>query len=173
LDNYIVADVAPWKAAIEGAARCQFEPQGWLTGYTEAVVQRAQSEAVAMVEVRYFPSGRMPRALLGGIYRASDTAGVDLAIGHTGRFAPNGLTCEGLLGEETLVGLPIEFAEAALHGFVQNDAQLPLAGSKWCAAAITLTHRSRCSTTLVSYYDWPSRRAFAENDAPNLILSRY
>ena len=109
-----------------GDAPCGFVPIDWLKDDVEASSDPVVSGITLTVEVRYFPSGRMPWALLGARFDPSPGRVVEFEVGHTGQ-SPMGSapSCQGPLGRPLVPALPLEVARGAMAGLIGCNEPLP------------------------------------------------
>ena len=116
-----------WEAsAIVGDAPCGFVPIDWLKEDVDASSDPVASGVTLTVEVRYFPSGRMPWALIGGQFEPSSDGPVEFVVGHSGETkVGEARSCQGPLGRRLVPALPLEFARGAISGFGRCSAPLP------------------------------------------------
>lgn len=118
--------VGAWHVAAEvGAPRCGVAPAGWYRKFEpDSTSYSATATVSATVDVQWRSSGLIPRALVSGLWRPSNTGSLTIEVGHTGPLTlESAKRCDGLLGMQLVHGLPEEFAQAALDGLADARTQ--------------------------------------------------
>jgi hypothetical protein len=119
--SQIEVEVGPWRAAVVGSAdTCRLDPSGTFDDLEQALDPPLVDERSATVEIRRAAGGHWPWALLGAAHRPAPGKELRYQVAHTGELGSDLVeSCVGLFGRELKVGLPSEFALAALDGLVR------------------------------------------------------
>lgn len=117
----VAVRVGPWQIAVSDRVEptAQFDTDRWLRLSARAASASASASASVTVEVLRSGSGVAPRALVGGTFQPQGS-GLVIEVGSTGGLtegAPR--ACESSFDRPLVVGLPEEFAQAALDGLAR------------------------------------------------------
>jgi hypothetical protein len=133
----VAAGVGPWRIAVSDRLELtgEFDTDRWLRLSARAASASVSASAEITVEVLRSGSGVVPRALVGGTFQPHGS-GLVIEVGSTGDLtegAPR--ACESSFDHPLAVGLPEEFAQAALDGLarVVDALTLPPGVLRICA----------------------------------------